>query len=160
MASSRTASAEAQVLTLPTPAAANCLAVRWIYAMKNLYKTGISIDKTYVYARDFRVTYTLEIAQTLARELVTLGEKLDVLGCLIDLRGTTSVSSVVDKHNFAYEKATVAGLPRHWRYAFIKDHGDDSLNFIETVMKNAGYMFQIFEEDNEAVDWIKGELST
>ena len=39
-----------------------------------------------------------------------------------------------------YEKAKAAGLPHHWRYAFLKDHGDDSLGIIETVMKNAGYL--------------------
>jgi hypothetical protein len=123
--------------------------------MEELYEIGRSPDETYLYARAFRVPYTAELALTLAGELVRLGEKLDVLGCLIDIRGTTSVSSVVDKYEFAYEKAKIAGLPRHWRFAFLIDHGDDSPGFIEIVMKNAGYMFQIFKDEREAVDWLK-----
>ncbi|MFV1997635.1 MAG: hypothetical protein ACC641_06445 [Acidiferrobacterales bacterium] len=124
--------------------------------MEELYEIGSSPDETYVYARAFRHPYTAEIALTLAEELAHLGKKLGVLGCLIDIRGTTSVSSVVDKYKFAYEKATVADLPHHWRYAFLIDHGDDSPDFIETVMKNAGYILQIFEDESEAIDWLKG----
>ena len=124
--------------------------------MEKLYEIGSSPDETYVYARAFRHPYTAELARTLAGELVRFGEKLGVLGCLIDIRGTTSVSSVVEKYEFAYKNATGAGLPHHWRYAFLIDHGDDSPDFIETVMKNAGYVFQIFEDECEAIDWLKG----
>ena len=125
--------------------------------MEILYKTGISIDKTYVYAQEFNVPYTFELAQTLAVDLVSLGKKFAVLGCLIDLRGTTSVSRDIDKYEFAYYKSNIAGLPRQWRYAFLKDHNDNTLDFIETVMKNAGYIFEIFEAEHEAVDWLKRE---
>jgi len=127
---------------------------------EKLYEIGISPDETYIYARKFRHPYTVEIALTLAGELVHLGEKLSVLGCFIDIRGTTSVSSVFDKYQFAYEKTTAAGLPHHWRFAFLIDHGDDSPDFIETVMKNAGNMFQIFEDEREAIDWLKGAQSS
>ena len=124
--------------------------------MEKSYEIGISPDETYVYARAFRKPYTAELALTLAGELVHIGEELSVLGCLIDIRGTTSVSSVVDKYEFAYEKATVAGLPHHWRFSFLIDHGDDSPNFIETVMNNAGYMLKVFEDERKAIDWLKG----
>jgi hypothetical protein len=135
-------------------------AVSWRNAREKLYKTGISPDETYLYARAFQLPYTFELAQTLAGELILLGEKLDVLGCLIDIRGTTSVSSVIEKYEFAYKKARVAGLPRRWRYAFLKDHGDDSLEFIELVMQNAAYMFQVFEDERKAVDWLRGAQSS
>ncbi len=128
--------------------------------MEEQYEIGSSPDETYVYARAFRSPYTLELAVTLAGELVPLGEKLGVLGCLIDMRGTTSVSSVTEKYQFAYEESRVAGLPHHWRFAFLIDHGDDSPDFIETVMKDAGYIFQIFEDEREAIDWLKGAQSS
>jgi len=118
------------------------------------YQIGISPDKNYIFARSFRQPYTAGLAQTLAGDLAQFGENLDVLGCLIDIRGTTSVSSVVEKYEFAYKKATSAGLPRNWRFAFLVDHGDDSLNFIETVMNNAGFRFKIFEDEGEATNWL------
>ena len=102
--------------------------------MEEQYEIGRSSDGTYVYAQAFQVPYTIKLALTLTTELVLLGEKLGVLGCLIDIRGVTSVSSVTDKYQFAYEKTKLAGLPPHWRFALLKDHGDDSPDFIETVM--------------------------
>ncbi len=105
--------------------------------MKKPYEIGTSPKRTYLYARSFQTPFTAEIAQTLAREFLLLGEDLDVSGCLIDIRGTRSVSSVVEKYNFAYKDTAEIGLPRRWRYAFIKDHGDKSLEFIELVMTNA-----------------------
>ena len=83
-----------------------------------------------------------------------------MLGCLIDIRGTKSVTSVVDKYVFAYNKTKELGLPYHWKYAFIKDQGDDSLQFIETVMHNAGYLFRTFGEESIAVDWLRGTQPT
>ena len=123
--------------------------------MEKLYEIGSSPDETYVYARAFRHPYTAELARTLAEDLVRFGENLGVLGCLIDIRGTTSVSSVVEKYEFAHKNATGSGLPQHWRYAFLMDQGDDSPDFIETVMNNAGYVFQIFKNESEAIEWLK-----
>ena len=127
--------------------------------MGKLYETGISPDETYLFARAFQHPFTFELAQTLAVELVLLGEKLNVLGCLIDISETTSASKVIDKYKFAYEKAKIIGLPFHWRYAFLKAHGDNSPIFIETVMSNAGYIIRIFDNESEAVEWLKGEQS-
>ena len=127
--------------------------------MEKPFETGLSPDGTYFYARKFQVPYTAAVAQTLATEFVQHGEKLNVLGCLIDIRGTESVTSVVEKYAFAYKKTEEIGLPRHWKYAFIKDQGDDSLKFIETVMLNAGYMFRTFEDESKAVDWLTEVLT-
>ena len=125
---------------------------------EELYEIGCSPDNTYVYARAFNIPYTAELALTVAEKLVGLGKKSDVLGCVIDIRGTWSVSSILDKYIFAYKKASFVGLPRHWKLAFIMDHdSNDSPEFIEIVMRNAAYMFKIFEDECKAVDWIKGE---
>ena len=127
--------------------------------MEKPFETGFSSDGTYLYARKFRVPFTAVVAQTLATEFSQHGEKLNVLGCLFDIRGTKSVTNVVEKHSFAFKKAKEVGLPRHWKYAFIKDQDDDSLEFIETVMLNAGYMFRTFEDESKAVDWLTEVLT-
>ena len=128
--------------------------------MEELYEIGSSSDKTYICVRVFRHPFTAELALRLTRDIVRHGKKLGVLGCLIDVRGTVNVLSIAEKYVFASEKAKVVGLPRHWRYAFIIDYGDDSPDLIiETFMQKAGYMFQIFEDEPEAIDWLKGALS-
>jgi len=123
--------------------------------MKDQYEIGISADKTYLFARAFRVPYTAEVALKLANDLIALSENIDILGCLIDIRGTKSISSVLDKYKFAYEKTKDINLPLRLRYAFLKDPDDTSTQFFETVMKNANYMLQIFENEAEAIDWLK-----
>jgi hypothetical protein len=128
--------------------------------MEKLYEIGSSSDKTYICARAFRHPFTAHVALWLARDIVRHGKKIDVLGCLIDVRGAASVLSVAEYYEFANEKANIVGLPHHWRYAFVIDYGDDSPDLIiETFMQIAGYMFQIFEDEQEAIDWLKSALS-
>jgi hypothetical protein len=128
--------------------------------MEKPYEIGISRDGTYVYAHSFRVPYSPNLALTLADEFIRLGNEHGVIKCFVDIRGTTSVSSVTDQYVFAHKKAPATGLPRHWKYAFLKDKGDDSLHFIEIAMQNAGYEFKVFENESEAIDWLKGTQST
>jgi hypothetical protein len=123
--------------------------------MEKPFETGISPDGTYFHAWNFKVPYTAAIAQALATEFAQLGGVVNVIGCLIDIRGTTSVSSVTDKYKFAYQDTKEIKVPRHWKLAFIKDKGDDSLEFIETVMLNAGYVLRTFEDESIAVDWLR-----
>ncbi len=123
--------------------------------MKKKYEIGISLDKTYVYARAFRQPYTLELALTVAQELRPLGERYAVHGCLIDLRGTRSVTSVFEKYEFARKKTEVLGIPRHLKTALLKDADDDSPDFMVTVMRNAGYIFEMFIDERKAIDWLK-----
>lgn len=122
---------------------------------KKPYEVGISPDGRYYYAHAFRVPYSLKIGMAVVGEFLKLGDKESVLGCLLDIRGTKSISSAVDKYNFAYEKANLIGLPHIWRIALLKDPADDSPDFIETVMQNAGFSFKIFESEPEAIGWIK-----
>jgi len=127
--------------------------------MEKPYEIGVSPDETYIYARVLKQSYTAQLAFKIAEEMVAFGEILSILGCLIDIRGTESVSSVVEKYKFAHEKAPTIGLPRHWQIAFLTDDGDNSPDFIETVMENAGYMFQVFDNEHEALDWLRRSLS-
>ena len=123
--------------------------------MEKPYEIGRSPDETYLYARAFQQPYPADLALRLAGEFIEIGENPGVVGCLIDIRGTTSVSSVVEKYQFAHSDAQVVGLPHHWRIAFLVDHADGSLDFIETVMTNAGYAFLVFEDECEAISWLK-----
>lgn len=124
--------------------------------MEKQYDIGISPDGMFYHVRAFRVPYTANLALEVAREIINLGDKIGILGCIIDIRGTTSISSVLEKYQFANEKASLVGLPHHWKYAFLKDQTDESPNFIETVMQNVGFSLKIFKDEREAIDWLKG----
>jgi hypothetical protein len=125
--------------------------------MEQQYEIGISSDGNYLYARDFRQPLTLKLVLTVALELKDLDSELGARACLLDIRGTTSVASITDKYDFAYKKTGNVGLPRRMRIALLKDPGDDSPDFMATVMSNAGYVFQIFIDEREAIDWMKAQ---
>jgi hypothetical protein len=125
--------------------------------MEQQYELGISPDGSYLYARVFREPLTLKLVLTVALELKDLDSERGARACLLDSRGTTSVTSVADKYDFAYKKMGDVGIPCTVRVALLKDAGDHSPDFMETVMRNAGHVFQIFVDEREAVDWMKAQ---
>ena len=100
---------------------------------------------------------TLKLVLSVALELKDLDSELDARACLLDIRGTTSEISVTEKYDFAYEKTGEIGVPRMARIALLKDPGDNSPDFMETVMRNAGFTFRIFVDEREAIDWMKAQ---
>lgn len=134
--------------------------VRRGFVMERLYEIGTSDDGTYVFARRFRLPYSKEIADKVAGDLYPLGQHPGVLGYLVDIRGTTSATTPHDKYEYAYRKTTDIGVRRSQKMALLKDAGDHSADFMEIVMKNAGYMFRIFEDEGLAIDWLRATKSS
>lgn len=98
---------------------------------------------------------TLDLAVSFTSSFVSLGKSHKLSHMVIDIRKTKSISSILDKYLFAYEKAEECGLSRLWRIALLKKVNDASLDFIETVMINAGYQFKIFTNERCAMKWLK-----
>ena len=70
------------------------------------------------------------------------------------MRGRISRSGTLGKYRYAHAVANQSGLTRDWKVALLKDRGDETPDFLETVMVNAGYAFLIFEDEEEAFDWL------
>lgn len=121
------------------------------------FEVGTSSSGAYVYADNFQVAYSAEVARMVASDLVPLGKQVGANGCLIDTQTTSHVSSTSEKYAFAYRSTESAGLPRDWKYAFVTNEGDESAAIIETMMSNAGFSFQIFTDKQEAIDWLTSE---
>lgn len=98
---------------------------------------------------------TLDLAVSFTKSFVSLGNSHKLSHTVIDVRKTKSTSSILDKYIFAYEKAEQTGLSRSWRIALLKKVNDTSLDFIETVMINAGYQFKIFTNEQFALNWLE-----
>ncbi len=118
------------------------------------FEKGTSPDGKYVYFRNLSVKTTPEVAAQITKACVALGTEHNIKACLIDFRGTTSNVSVTEKYEFAYTKAAALGLTRDWRIAMLRDPGDTSFNFFETVMQNSAYNFRLFTDEQEAIHWL------
>ena len=97
---------------------------------------------------------SLDTAIRFTGEYTDLGARLNTKKCLIDMQGITSTSGVIGKYQFAYIEARKAGLTPDWKIALLKDADDETPDFIETVMNNAGYRFKVFTEKSDAVQWL------
>jgi hypothetical protein len=128
--------------------------------MSDDFKVEAVEDGGFVRVGSIRGPVTVELASSFMKEAVAVGDRLGVCRCLLDIRGTTSASGVVGKYRFAYERARELGLSPQWRIAVLKDRGDDSPDFIETVMTNAGLSCRIFEDEAAAVGWLSEKESS
>jgi hypothetical protein len=124
--------------------------------MSKDFEVGVSPDESHVYVRVMRSSITLELAKAFTRDLTQLGDTAGISRCLIDVRGAKSIAGVFDEYRYAYEEAGFAGLSGEWRIALLKDRADNSHDFLKTVMGNAGWRYKYFENEREAIDWLKG----
>jgi hypothetical protein len=84
-----------------------------------------------------------------------IGKNNNINRYLCDLRGAPNIESVSQNYDFAYEGASEAGLSRNARSALLTDPDDNTHNFIETLLRNAGFMVKIFVNREEAVAWLE-----
>lgn len=122
--------------------------------MRSQYEMGISPDGSYIYVRNFRAKISLDLAIRFTTEFVALGNEHGIRLCLLDMRGTSSITGVAGKYQFAYEKADATGLTRDWHMALLKDPGNTTFDFLETVMRNTSRSLRIFSDEPKAMAWL------
>lgn len=119
------------------------------------YKVSISENNRYLIVRVFK-DVTNELALRFSRDAAALGDEKGIRKLLVDERGWGSLSSVLQKHDFAHGEAEGTGLTRVWRVAILKDPEDRrDVDFLETVMRNAGFNFRLFTDESEAKRWLE-----
>ncbi len=124
--------------------------------MRKDYETQLAPDESHVYVRVKCPKITLKLTEAITRDITQMGENIGLSRCLVDVRGSRSVTGVQGDYQYAYERAESAGLTRRWKMAVLKDVNDPSLDFLQTVMGNSGLLFKLFVDEGRAMDWLKG----
>jgi len=109
----------------------------------------------------WRVTYRGEVDGAERRKALAEGveEVLDetLTGILIDFREAIWVASEVEKYEFGGEKSDEPAL-RGVRIAVLHLAGDgDAHRMMETVARNRGLSIRSFDDEAEAMDWLRRE---
>ena len=96
---------------------------------------------------------SLEMAKSIARTM----SEYNAERCLIDHSGIHSVSGAVIKIYYRPQELREVGIPSKVRIAEVvlpahKAHFD----FFETVCRNRGFDFRIFNERESAIQWLVG----
>jgi hypothetical protein len=95
--------------------------------------------------------YNRKLALELNLEAHALAKKLNINRHLVDVTECTNTESTTDKYKFAYEDMKTESIDRSARVVILTDPDDPSHDFIETVMRNAGFDVSIFTDRELAI---------
>lgn len=120
------------------------------------FEITIAPGRRYVIAKPKRNLSKI-IAHQVTKALSRVAEENNVDATLLDLRGRKSLSSTLEKYDFAYQDAQKLGMSRTGKHAVVVDALDKSLSFLETVMHNAGFNVKFFTDIKQAEAWLLSE---
>lgn len=117
------------------------------------YVIALSEDERYLRVRiDAPVTRAL--ASTIGRDLKAAGTAHGVSRFLYDVRDAPNIESVFGNYGFAYQNMSEVEASRVARHAILVRADDRSHDFVETLLRNAGYDARLFRSEEEAVAWL------
>lgn len=122
------------------------------------YEIKLSESRSYVIVKVFN-NMTTEKGQVTAIESKKLADQHNLKKYLYDLRDAPNIESAASNYNFAYKGMPRLGDERQTKVALLTSHGDESHDFLVTVMTNAGYNVKIFVKETEAVNWLDSKSS-
>lgn len=94
------------------------------------------------------------LAERLGFEAVQLGSSKNITRFLYDLRNSRNTESINVNYIFANQDMKRLETNPNNMIAMLISAGDKSHDFIETVLRNAGYNVRIFEIESEAITWL------
>jgi hypothetical protein len=94
---------------------------------------------------------TLNMAKDVKKAMV----QYKASGCLIDHSSIKSVTGSIVKTYYRPEELSGMGVPRNIRIAVVapQEH-KGHFNFLETVCRNRGFDFSLFENRETAIEWL------
>lgn len=116
----------------------------------------ISENSKYIVVR-VNENMTRSLAEHLGIEASNLGKKKHITKYLYDLRNSRNIESINANYIFAYQEMKKIDLNPTNMVAMLTSAGDNSHNFVETVLRNAGFNVRIFNDEQEAINWLQTE---
>ena len=118
------------------------------------YDITIPANKDYVFVKVNR-DITKPFAEEYTKAAIEIGKKNGRFKLLVDVRGRSSSSGALGKYQFAHEGSVKVGLTRAWKIVVLRDKDKIDMQFLETVMQNAGYNYRVLSSEEEAIEWLK-----
>jgi hypothetical protein len=89
-----------------------------------------------------------------------LGMEKDIHFYFVDLRMSKNIDSVTNNYTFAYEKSKEPlDFDNKAKVVMLADPSDHSHDFVETVLRNAGFQVKLFKDYSEAINNIYDRLA-
>ncbi len=117
------------------------------------FEVEVNLQQDYLQVT-VKTDITRSIAADMAHHVNTTLRAEDLCAALIDLRTSRNIEMVSQNFQFANEDAPVLELVQTDRIALLTAPEDTSHDFIEVVMRNAGYDVRIFRAEDDAKSWL------
>jgi hypothetical protein len=102
---------------------------------------------------------TRSLAESLGLEAMHLGNRKNINKYLYDLRNSRNKESVNANYIFANQDLKRLEPNPSNKIAMLTSPNDKSHDFIETVLRNAGYDVKLFVNESEAITWLEETLN-
>jgi hypothetical protein len=103
--------------------------------------------------------FTVEEARKFAAESHAESQKTGIPHFLFDMREARNAASTDSNYLFARHDMDRLGISREARAAILKSPSDDSHDFVEQTMRDAGFNVRSFTDHDAAAAWLRGESS-
>jgi hypothetical protein len=117
------------------------------------YSLSIADSKRYIVCR-VHTSIDSSLALELARGVEQFSQETRIRSRLIDVRGMRNLESVGANYDLAFDKLQNIGLDLHAQAAILTDVDDNSHDFAETVLRNAGINVRKFTDEAAAIRWL------
>lgn len=118
------------------------------------YEVRVAKRGTYVLMRPSETTNWQDIVEHLA-EAAQIAAAHNLRSFLIDVRDVASGFSTLEHYQIAHYEGRKLGFAAGSRIAVLVSPGDHSRDFVKTVVQNAGYSCDLFEEEAAAEEWLE-----
>jgi len=117
-------------------------------------KIKISDNNKYIIVQ-VNENMTRALAERLGFEAIQLGNTKNITRFLYDLRNSRNTESINVNYIFANQDMKRLETNPNNMIAMLISPGDKSHDFIETVLRNAGYNVKLLEVESEAIVWLE-----
>ena len=117
-------------------------------------KIKISDNNKYIIVQ-VNENMTRALAERLGFEAIQLGNTKNITRFLYDLRNSRNTESINVNYIFANQDMKRLETNPNNMIAMLISPGDKSHDFIETVLRNAGYNVKLLEVESEAIAWLE-----
>jgi isopentenyldiphosphate isomerase len=114
----------------------------------------ISDNGKYIIVR-VKENMTRTLAERLGLEAVQLGNTKNITRFLYDLRDSRNTETINANYIFAKQDMKRIEPNPENMIAMLTSPNDRSHDFIETVLRNAGYTVKLFIDEAEAIAWLE-----
>jgi len=118
-------------------------------------KYNITLSGDGIYLRvQVSETITVDLTREFAKKAIEEAKQKGINRFLVDVRNVQNISSTMEKYTFGHNDLDLFGLDRLSKIAILAKSGDQSHNFIATVLSNAGYRCTLFADEALALKWL------